>query len=115
MRSQLADISIRNVGKSYGKTTIMDGIDLDILDGEFVVILGPSGCGESTLLRLIAGLVGVLTKDQLDLAPGAHVGVSIPTGYIHLFDAASGVRIETGSVGTPIGRGSVAAQGRMTA
>ncbi len=52
----MADISIRNVAKTYGKTTIMDGINLDIHDGEFVVILGPSGCGKSTLLRLIAGL-----------------------------------------------------------
>ena len=34
----------------------MHGVDLDIADGEFVVILGPSGCGKSTLLRMIAGL-----------------------------------------------------------
>jgi sn-glycerol 3-phosphate transport system ATP-binding protein len=52
----MAEISIRNVTKTYGKTTIMAGVNLDIHDGEFVVILGPSGCGKSTLLRLIAGL-----------------------------------------------------------
>ena len=52
----MADISIRNVTKTYGKTTIMEGVNLDIRNGEFVVILGPSGCGKSTLLRLIAGL-----------------------------------------------------------
>lgn len=52
----MAEIAIRNVTKSYGKTTIMEGVNLDILNGEFVVILGPSGCGKSTLLRLIAGL-----------------------------------------------------------
>jgi sn-glycerol 3-phosphate transport system ATP-binding protein len=52
----MAEISIRQVGKTYGKTTIMQGVDLEIHDGEFVVILGPSGCGKSTLLRLIAGL-----------------------------------------------------------
>lgn len=52
----MAEISIRNVAKTYGKTTIMEGVNLDIHNGEFVVILGPSGCGKSTLLRLIAGL-----------------------------------------------------------
>ena len=52
----MAEISIRNVAKTYGKTTIMTGVNLDIRNGEFVVILGPSGCGKSTLLRLIAGL-----------------------------------------------------------
>src|SRR5262249_38577475 len=40
----------------FGHSEIVHGIDLDIADGEFVVVLGPSGCGKSTLLRLIAGL-----------------------------------------------------------
>jgi sn-glycerol 3-phosphate transport system ATP-binding protein len=52
----MADISIRGLRKSYGGAEIMHGIDLDVRDGEFVVVLGPSGCGKSTLLRLIAGL-----------------------------------------------------------
>lgn len=52
----MADIRIRNAAKTYGKTTIMQGIDLHIANGEFVVILGPSGCGKSSLLRMIAGL-----------------------------------------------------------
>jgi len=52
----MADIAIRGVRKNYGRTEIMHGVDLEISDGEFVVILGPSGCGKSTLLRLIAGL-----------------------------------------------------------
>ena len=52
----MADIAIRNLRKSYGRTEIVPGLDLDIADGEFVVVLGPSGCGKSTLLRLIAGL-----------------------------------------------------------
>jgi sn-glycerol 3-phosphate transport system ATP-binding protein len=52
----MADITIRGLRKSFGRTEIVHGIDLDIRDGEFVVVLGPSGCGKSTLLRLIAGL-----------------------------------------------------------
>jgi sn-glycerol 3-phosphate transport system ATP-binding protein len=52
----MADISIRGLRKSYGRNEIVHGIDLEISDGEFVVVLGPSGCGKSTFLRLIAGL-----------------------------------------------------------
>ncbi|TBW41197.1 sn-glycerol-3-phosphate ABC transporter ATP-binding protein UgpC [Siculibacillus lacustris] len=52
----MADISIRKVAKSYGKTQIVHALDLEIRSGEFLVVLGPSGCGKSTLLRMIAGL-----------------------------------------------------------
>jgi len=52
----MAEISIRKVRKAYGQDEVIHGVDLDIHDGEFVVILGPSGCGKSTLLRMIAGL-----------------------------------------------------------
>ncbi|ARE39023.1 Glycerol-3-phosphate ABC transporter, ATP-binding protein UgpC [Rhodovulum sp. P5] len=63
----MADISIRNVRKSYGKEEVIFGVDLDIADGEFVVILGPSGCGKSTLLRMIAGLEEV-TSGEIAIA-----------------------------------------------
>ena len=52
----MADVSIRNVTKSYGMTEVMHGISFDVADGEFVALVGPSGCGKSTLLRMIAGL-----------------------------------------------------------
>ncbi|MFK3780347.1 sn-glycerol-3-phosphate import ATP-binding protein UgpC [Agrobacterium sp. NPDC089420] len=52
----MAQIDIREVRKSYGKTPTLHGVDLSFDSGEFVVILGPSGCGKSTLLRMIAGL-----------------------------------------------------------
>ncbi len=52
----MADVSIRNVTKSFGKVEVIHDISCDIRDGEFIVILGPSGCGKSTLLRLVAGL-----------------------------------------------------------
>ena len=52
----MGNITLKNVSKSFGATSIIPNIDLVIEDGEFVVFVGPSGCGKSTLLRLIAGL-----------------------------------------------------------
>jgi multiple sugar transport system ATP-binding protein len=53
----VADIAIRGVTKCYdGRTPAVDAVDLDIADGELLVLVGPSGCGKSTLLRMIAGL-----------------------------------------------------------
>src|SRR3954452_174478 len=44
------------VRKFYGTSAVIHGIDVNVADGEFVVIVGPSGCGKSTLLRMVAGL-----------------------------------------------------------
>jgi sn-glycerol 3-phosphate transport system ATP-binding protein len=55
----MAEISLRDVRKSYGGTAIIHGISVDIADGELIVIVGPSGCGKSTLLRMVAGLEGI--------------------------------------------------------
>ncbi|MCY7389481.1 MAG: sn-glycerol-3-phosphate import ATP-binding protein UgpC [Burkholderiales bacterium] len=52
----MANITLKGVKKSYGKNAVVHGVDVDIADGEFIVIVGPSGCGKSTLLRMIAGL-----------------------------------------------------------
>jgi len=52
----MAAITLKNIVKSYDKTQVVKGIDLEIDDGEFVVLVGPSGCGKSTTLRMIAGL-----------------------------------------------------------
>ena len=52
----MANVSLNNIFKSFGKNEVIHGITCDIQDGEFVVILGPSGCGKSTLLRMVAGL-----------------------------------------------------------
>ena len=60
----MADVSLKNVHKSFGKTEVIHGIDCDIKDGEFIVILGPSGCGKSTVLRMIAGLE-VITDGEI--------------------------------------------------
>lgn len=52
----MAQLKIDQVRKSFGKTDVLKGVELDIADGEFIVLLGASGCGKSTLLRIIAGL-----------------------------------------------------------
>ncbi len=48
-------ISIRNVTKRFGQLAAVDDVSLDIMKGEFFVLLGPSGCGKTTLMRMIAG------------------------------------------------------------
>ena len=52
----MAEVILKNVFKTFDKTTVVKGFSLDIQDGEFLVLVGPSGCGKSTTLRLIAGL-----------------------------------------------------------
>ena len=59
----MATVSLRDVRKSFGKTDVIHGIDIDIADGEFIVIVGPSGCGKSTLLRMVAGLETVTSGE----------------------------------------------------
>ena len=52
----MANVTYRNVGKSFGSVEVMKDLSLEIEDGEFVVLLGASGCGKTTLLRMTAGL-----------------------------------------------------------
>jgi multiple sugar transport system ATP-binding protein len=52
----MSALSIRNLRKVFGKTTVLEDIDLDATSGEFVILVGASGCGKSTLLNMIAGL-----------------------------------------------------------
>ena len=52
-------VSVRDLSLSFGAITVLDRLNLDIRDGEFLVLLGPSGCGKSTLLNCIAGLLDI--------------------------------------------------------
>jgi multiple sugar transport system ATP-binding protein len=72
----MADIRFQGVRKSFGDFAAVDGVDLDVKDGEFMVLLGPSGCGKTTLLRCLAGLervddgrVYIGDRDATDLPP----------------------------------------------
>ena len=52
----MSSIKLKNVSKWFGKNLVIKNVNLEIKDGEFVVLVGPSGCGKSTLLRIISGL-----------------------------------------------------------
>jgi multiple sugar transport system ATP-binding protein len=59
----MAAISMRSVNKAYGKTRVIENVNLDVDEGEFAVFVGPSGCGKSTLLRMVAGLEDITSGD----------------------------------------------------
>jgi ABC-type sugar transport system ATPase subunit len=61
----MVEVTLKGLGKSYGSVVAVEEFDLEINDGEFLVLLGPSGCGKSTTLRMIAGLEGITTGDLL--------------------------------------------------
>jgi multiple sugar transport system ATP-binding protein len=72
----MADLSLKSVSKSFGDVRAVQGLDLDIRSGEFIVLLGPSGAGKTTTLRLVAGLetpeaghVHIGGRDVTALAP----------------------------------------------
>ena len=63
----MAEVVLTNVSKSFGKTVAIDDVSMTIDDGAFVVLLGPTGAGKTTTLRLISGL------EKLD-AGSVHIG-----------------------------------------
>ena len=62
---------IQNLSKTYGANEVLNGIDFTVRDGEFLSILGASGCGKTTILRILAGLLepttGKVFKDGEDI------------------------------------------------
>ena len=71
-------VAIRGVRKLFGQIEVLHSVDVEIDDGDFVILVGPSGCGKTTLLRMIAGLEDVSHGEILiggrrvnDIAPKA--------------------------------------------
>ena len=60
----MGEIVFKNICKSFGETKVIENLDLTIKDGEFTVLVGASGCGKTTLLRMIAG-IGPATSGEL--------------------------------------------------
>ncbi|HSD02471.1 MAG TPA: sn-glycerol-3-phosphate ABC transporter ATP-binding protein UgpC [Gaiellales bacterium] len=75
----MAEVEFRGVTKRFsGETTAVDALDLEVADGELMVLVGPSGCGKSTALRMVAGLeqptegsILIGGRDVAGLSPGA--------------------------------------------
>ena len=70
-------IVLSDVCKRYGDQSVVESLNLDMSDGEFVVLVGPSGCGKSTTLRMLAGLddvssgsIHISGRDVTRLQPG---------------------------------------------
>ena len=60
----MSKVVLKNLVKSYdGKNNVIDGINLEIQDKEFIVLVGSSGCGKSTILRLISGLEDITSGE----------------------------------------------------
>ena len=73
----MGQIELKNICKSFGQTKVLENLNLTIKDGEFAVLVGASGCGKTTLLRIIAGIVPATSgefyidgEEVSDLEPG---------------------------------------------
>jgi multiple sugar transport system ATP-binding protein len=74
----MASLHLQRVSKSFGKTRAVRDIDLHVEDGEFFVLLGPSGAGKTTTLRLIAGLE---SPDEGDVRLGGKSALGVSPAY----------------------------------
>ena len=61
----MSNVILKNLTKIYDKKVIIDNVNLEIKDKEFIVLVGASGCGKSTILRMIAGLENITSGEIL--------------------------------------------------
>ena len=84
-------LEISNIRKSFGATSVLDGITLNLASREFIAFLGPSGSGKSTLLRIIAGLESAddgevrLDGERIDTLPPGKRGVAMVFQHYALY------------------------------
>ena len=97
----MASISLKGISKAWGSVVGVDAIDLEIKDKEFIVFLGPSDCGKTTTMRMVAGLEdptgGNILIDGEDVndvdARDAPVSLNFDVTRAYLFDGETGQRI----------------------
>ena len=70
----MTSVSVKDLSLNFGAVSVLKELNLDIEDGEFLVLLGPSGCGKSTLLNCIAGLLDVVGRADLHQGQERHLG-----------------------------------------
>jgi osmoprotectant transport system ATP-binding protein len=79
-------ITLDRISKSFGPTSALHAVSLQVSAGEITVLLGPSGCGKSTLLRLVAGLIppdsGAVSIAGETVTPGSAPGLRKRMGYV---------------------------------
>ena len=86
-------ININSVGKIYPNgTRALEDVNIEINDGEFVVLVGPSGCGKTTLLRMVAGLEDI-TEGEISIDVSLLEQLGSDT-YIHFFKDIKPVQTE---------------------
>src|SRR5712675_2763244 len=90
----MAHVELRNINKKFRRHTALDDLSLDVGDGEFFVLLGPTGAGKTTTLRLIAGLDA--PDSGSSLIEGADVGQwsAADSAALHCPTSAPSIRIE---------------------
>ena len=85
----MADLRLTHIGKSFGATRAVRNLTLEVGSGEFIVLLGPSGAGKTTTLRLVAGLeapdsgqVAIDGRDVTALSPALRNMATIPSANL---------------------------------
>ena len=59
----MIEVSVNNASKSFGFKNVLDGFDLEATTGERIALIGPNGCGKSTLFKIISGIYGYDSGD----------------------------------------------------
>ena len=83
-------LSCEDVSAGYGRTTVLQGLNLTLYQGEFTALVGDNGAGKSTLARVLAGLMKprggqVVARQRQALAPGRDIGLLFQNPLHQLF------------------------------